>query len=62
MGVYCCKTETKEEQTLSDCVNVHEAKTCTIDSYNEFLKTRPPCMYGHKCPCPCHSGGECVFK
>ena len=61
MGVYCCKTENKEEQQISECVNVYEAKTCTIDSYDDILKTQPPCMYGHKCPCPCHYGGECVF-
>ena len=61
MGTYCCKTENEEEQKLSECVNVYEAKTCTIDSYNDILKPRPPCMYGHKCPCPCHAGGECVF-
>ena len=62
MGVYCCETEDKEEQTLSECVNVYEAKPYTLDNYNDILKTRPPCMYGHKCPCPCHSGGKCVFK
>ena len=62
MGVYCRKTEDKEEQTMYECVNVYKAKTCTIGSYNEVPKTRPPCVYGHKCPCPCHSGGDCVFK
>ena len=35
MGVCCCKAEDKEEQTMSECVNEYEAKTC---------KTRPPCM------------------
>ena len=62
MGVYCCKTEDKEEQKMSECVNVYEKKPCTLDSYNDILKTRPPCMYGHKCPCPCNSGEKCVFK
>ena len=45
---------------IFEFVNVYEAKTCTIKSYTEILKTRPPCMYGHKCPCPCDSGGKCV--
>ena len=52
MGICCCMTENKEEQHISECVNVYEVTTCTIDSYNDILKTRPPCMYGHKCPCP----------
>ena len=60
--VYCCKTEDKEEQKLSECVNVYEPKPYTLDNYNDILKTRPPYMYGHKCACPCHSGGKCVFE
>ena len=33
----------------------------------DIFKTRAPCMYGHRCPCPCHIGnhigkGECIFK
>ena len=62
MGVYCCRTEDKGEQDMSQCVHVYETKPYTLDNYNDILKTRPPCMYGHKCPCPCHSCGKCVFK
>ena len=46
LTVYCCKTEDKEEQTISECVNVYETKPYTLDNYNDILKTRPPCMYG----------------
>ena len=62
MGTYCCKSEDKEEQNISECLSVYETKPHPLDNYNDILKTRPPCMYGHECPCPCHSGGECVFK
>ena len=62
MGIFCCKTEDKEEQKVFECVNVYETKLCTLENYNDILQIRPPCMYGHKCPCPCHSGGACVFK
>ena len=44
MGIHCREAEHKEEQKMSDCVNVYEAKTCNIDSYAEILKTRPPCI------------------
>ena len=47
---------------MSECVDVYETKPYTLDNYNGILKTRPPCMYSHKCPCPCHSCGGCVFK
>ena len=54
----CCKSE-----------EGHEAKE--IDDYNQnnedIFKTRPPCWFGHRCPCPCHNqgsdrGGSCIFK
>ena len=63
MGTYLCKSEDKEEQQLVDCENECKPIPCTYDNnYNEIYKTRPPCVYGYKCPCPCHSGGECVLK
>ena len=62
MGSHCCKSE-----------EGHEAKE--IDDYNkntygnnqnneDIFKTRPPCCFGHRCPCPCHKqgGGPCIFK
>ena len=54
MGLYCCKDESKQE-----------AKE--IDDYNQnnnedIFKTRPPCLHGYQCSCPCHRGGECIFK
>ena len=62
MGVYCCKTENKEEQNMSECVNVYETRFCNQDNNIDILKTQPPCVYGHKCPCPCHSGGKCILN
>ena len=62
MGVYCCKTEDKEEQQISECVNVCETKPYTLENYNDILKTRPPCMYGHTCPCPLSLWWEVCFK
>ena len=50
MGTFCCKTEDKEEQQMSECVKVYETKPYILDNYNDILKTRPSCMYGHKCP------------
>ena len=55
MGLYCCKSEEGQE-----------AKE--IDDYNQnnnedIFKTRPPCLYGHYCPCACHNqSGVCLFK
>ena len=62
MGLFCCKTEDKDEKQIIECENIYKAHSSTQDNYNDILKTRPPCMYGHKCPCPCHSGGKCVYK
>ena len=27
-----------------------------------IFQTRPPCWYSHKCSCPCHQGGVCLFS
>ena len=62
MGIYCCRTENKEGQKISECANVFETKLCNQDNNIDNMKTQPPCVYGYKCPCPCHSGGKCIFK
>ena len=62
VGVYCCKTENKDEQQMSECVNVYETRLCNQDNNIDILKTQPPYVYGYKYPCPCHSGGKCIFK
>ena len=63
MGLYCCKSE--EEITELDDYN----KNTYGNTYNhdDIFKTRPPCWFGHPCPCPCHNqgsdrGGSCIFK
>ena len=63
MGIYCCKTEGKVEQQIVYCENELKPIPCVYgNNYNEIYKTRPPCVYGYECPCPCHYGGKCVFK
>ena len=57
MGVYCCKDEGPQEIT--------EQTDYNQNTYNneDIFKTRPPCWFGHRCPCPCHQeGGLCIFK
>ena len=46
MGVYCCKTENKEEQTMSECVHVYETRLCNRNNNIDILKTQPSCAYG----------------
>ena len=65
MGVYCCKSE--EEITEPDDYNKNTyGNTYTYNQNNneDIFETRPPCKYGHYCPCPCHQkgGGSCIFK
>ena len=62
MGIYCCKTENKEEQKMSECVNVYETRLFNQDNDIDILRTQPPCVCGYKCQCPCHYGGKCTFK
>ena len=63
MGIRCCKSDDKEENQIVE--RKFNTKTSTYPGdYNcdDIYKTRPPCWYGHECSCPCHNGGECVFK
>ena len=56
MGSNCCKSEEQE---------VTEQTDYNQNTYNneDIFKTRPPCWFGHRCPCPCHKdGGSCIFK
>ena len=64
MGVYCCKDK-NEEITEPDNYsqnNYGNTYTCNQNNHEDVFKTRPPCMYGHQCSCPCHQGGVCIFK
>ena len=62
MGVYCCKSEV-EITELDDYNKNTYGNTYTYNQNNEdIFKTRPPCLYGHYCSCPCHTGGQCLFK
>ena len=61
MGLYCCKSE-EEEVTEQTDYNQNTYGN-TYNNHEDIFKTRAPCMYGHRCPCPCHIGkGECIFK
>ncbi len=61
MGVYCCKDKNEEISELDNQNNYGDTYTCNHD---DIFKTRPPCWFGHQCPCPCHhhQGGSCIFK
>ena len=50
----CCKSEEQEITEQTDYNQNNE----------DIFKTRPPCWFGHRCPCPCHNqgGGSCIFK
>ena len=57
----CCKDESKQEVTEQDTYG--NTYTCNQNNHEDIFKTRPPCWYGHQCPCPCHhQGGSCIFK
>ena len=56
MGIHCCKPD--EEITEPDTYG----NTYNQNNHEDVFKTRPPCMYGHQCSCPCHQGGVCLFK
>ena len=61
MGSNCCKSE--EEVTETDTYNQNNYGTTYTCNNDDIFKTRPPCWYGHHCPCPCHHrGGSCIFK
>ena len=55
MGLYCCKSEEGQEAKEQDNYNQNNNE--------DIFKTRPPCLYGHYCPCACHNqSGVCIFK
>ena len=60
MGSNCCKSEQGQEITEQD--NYGNAYTCNQNNHEDIFKTRPPCMYGYQCSCPCHRGGQCIFQ
>ena len=59
MGFYCCKAEHEEINEL-DIYNYGVTYPCI--KQEPIFQTRPPCMYGHRCECPCHRGHTCLFK
>ena len=45
MGVYCCKTENKEEQQIAECVSVYEKHLVLYIALMKFSKQdRRVCM------------------
>ena len=57
----CCKSE--GETIVSEPDNYGDTYTCNQNNHEDVFKTRPPCWYGHQCPCVCHhQGGSCIFK
>ena len=68
MGSNCCKDESKQEVKEIDDYNQNTyGNTYNQNNHEDIFKTRPPCWFGHRCPCPCHNqgsdhGGSCIFK
>ena len=64
MGSHCCKDESKQEAKEIDDYNQNTyGNTYNQNNHEDIFKTRPPCMYGYQCSCPCHrGGGSCIFK
>ena len=61
MGQRCCKSEMVVSET--DTYNQNNyGDTYNQNNHGDIFKTRPPCMYGHHCSCPCHQGGVCIFQ
>ena len=64
MGAYCCKKD--EEEEVNEQVDIYNQNQnnygITYPIKQEPYKTRPPCWFGHRCDCPCHRGGICLFK
>ena len=64
MGAYCCKDKDKDEE-VNEQVDIYNQNNYGITypiKQEQIFQTRPPCWYSHKCPCPCHNGGPCIFK
>ena len=65
MGAYCCKDKDKDEE-VNEQVDIYNQNQNYGITYpcikHEPYKTRPPCWFGHRCDCPCHRGGICLFK
>ena len=65
MGAYCCKNKDEEEE-VNEQVDIYNQNQnnygITYSFKQEPYKTKPPCWFGHRCDCPCHRGGVCIFK
>ena len=65
MGSNCCKNDEQEQVSEPDNYNQNNygnTYTCNQNNNEDIFKTRPPCLYGHHCPCLCHKGGgSCIF-
>ena len=63
MGAYCCKDEHEEVNEQVDVYNQNSyGITYPCIKQEPIFQTKPPCWYGHRCECPCHNGGKCLFK
>ena len=66
MGAYCCKKDKDEE--VNEQVDIYNQNqnygiTYPCIKQEQIFHTRAPCLYGHQCPCPCHTAsGPCIFK
>ena len=61
MGVHCCR-EKHEEIIEPDTYNQNNYGDTYTFNHDGIFKTKPSCWFGHRCECPCHNGGVCIFK
>ena len=63
----CCKDKKDKDEEVNEQVDIYNQNQNYGITYpikqEQIFKTKPPCWFGHKCPCPCHNGtGPCIFK
>ena len=62
----CCKDKDKDEE-VNEQVDIYNQNqnygiTYPCIKREQIFNTKPPCWFGHRCECPCHIGGKCIFK
>ena len=63
LALYCCKDDNEEVNEQVDIYNQNNyGNTYPCIKQEQIFQTRAPCWFGHRCDCPCHNGGPCIFK
>ena len=76
LAAYCCRDDHEVANEQVDGYNQNNngitypyikqeltKKQSFLDnSQEQIFQTKPPCWFSHRCDCPCHHGGKCLFK